>query len=101
MMWIAAVEGASRESLCGSLGIKAGCALSKRASSGPTRLAPATSSPCEAFWIYYLRGTIYYLFGKDAKILGVEIVENGVVFWVCWGRMVGRGFWCFWLTIFN
>ena len=23
------------------------------------------------------------------------IVENGVVFWVCWGRMVGTRFWCF------
>ncbi|RKY09030.1 MAG: hypothetical protein DRP66_03230 [Planctomycetota bacterium] len=28
----------------------------------------------------------------DTKILGVGVVENGVVFWVCWGRMVGKGF---------
>ncbi|RKY05634.1 MAG: hypothetical protein DRP66_10365, partial [Planctomycetota bacterium] len=26
------------------------------------------------------------------KILVAGVVENGVVFWVCWGRMVGRGF---------
>ncbi len=30
-----------------TLGIKAGCALSKRASSGPTRLDPAPASPCK------------------------------------------------------
>ena len=40
MIGIWAVEGALRESGSDSLGIKAGCALSKRASSGSTRLDP-------------------------------------------------------------
>ena len=48
MIGISAVEGAWRELRGNTLGIKAGCALSKRASSGPTRLDPATLSPCEA-----------------------------------------------------
>ncbi len=41
------------------------------------------------------RGEGHGLTRTDTEILGVEIVENGVVFWVCWGRMAGRGFWCF------
>ncbi len=48
-----AVEGASRVLRGNTLWIKAGCALSKRASSVPTRLAPATSSPCEAYSYYF------------------------------------------------
>jgi hypothetical protein len=49
MIGISGVEAASRVLWGNTLGIKAGCALSKRASSGPTRLDPATLSPCEAF----------------------------------------------------
>ena len=41
---------ASRESLCDSLWIKTGCALSERAPSGPAGFDPATSSPCEALF---------------------------------------------------
>ncbi len=69
MIAISAVEGASRVLRGNTLGIKAGCALSKRASSGPTRLDPATLSPGEAWcrsqesggiWIDKFRFTIYY-----------------------------------------
>ncbi len=65
MIRISEVEGASRESGDDSLWIKTGCALSEQAPSGSASFDPATLSPCEAGWIYYLRGTIYYLFGKD------------------------------------
>ncbi len=50
MIGISAVEGASRESQCDSLWIKTVQALSKRASSGPAGFAPATASPCEAWF---------------------------------------------------
>ena len=50
MIRISAVEGASRESRGDCLGSKTGCALSKRASSGPAGFAPATASPCEALF---------------------------------------------------
>ena len=50
MIWISGVDGALRVLRGNTLGIKAGCALSKRASSGPTRLAPATSSYGEAWF---------------------------------------------------
>ncbi len=50
MIGIFAVEGALRVLRNNTLGINAGCALSKRASSGPIRLAPATFSPCEAWF---------------------------------------------------
>ena len=58
MIRISAVEGASRESLCDSVWIKTGGALSKRApmdrdfaalSLGILGFDPATLSPCEAF----------------------------------------------------
>ena len=43
-------DGALRVLRGNTLWINAGCALSKRASSGPIRLDPATSSPCKAFF---------------------------------------------------
>ncbi len=49
MMGISAVEGASPESRCDSLGTKTGHALSKRTSSGSAGFGPATASPCEAY----------------------------------------------------
>ncbi len=57
MIRISAVEGASRESLCDSLWIKTGCALSEQAPSGPAGFDPATLSPCEAwFGVHEARG---------------------------------------------
>ena len=50
MIRISSVEGALRVLRGNTLGINAGCALSKRASSGPIRLDPATLSPCEAWF---------------------------------------------------
>ncbi len=58
MIGISGVEGALRVLRGNTLGIKAGCALSKRASSGPTRLDPATSSPCEAWFGSEFRGQV-------------------------------------------
>ncbi len=47
---ISSVEGALRVLRNNTLGINAGCALSKRASSGPAGFDPATLSPCEAWF---------------------------------------------------
>ena len=49
MIGIWAVEGASRESRCDSLGIKTACALSEQAPSGSICFDPATLSPGEAW----------------------------------------------------
>ena len=53
-----------RELRATPLGIKTASAFVVRAPAGQIRLDPATASYGEAGWIYYLRGTIYYLFGK-------------------------------------
>ncbi len=83
MIGISAVEGASRESRGDSLGIKTGRALSKRASSGPAGFAPATSSPCEAWFWGEFRSQ------KPEFRRGVEIVGNGGGFWLT--NLVGKG----------
>ncbi len=43
------MEGASRELLCDSLGIKTALAFVVRAPAGQIRFDPATASPCEAW----------------------------------------------------
>ncbi len=46
-----------------------GCALSKRASSGPTRLDPATLSPCEAYSLVFSRWSSVVSWGEGQEDL--------------------------------